>query len=104
MDRLHLKYISEKDDSCYFKITNPDEFLKKYEYKEDSEAYYPMFKSKDGDDYLLKVKSKYLGDSKIDKENKDAVYDTAVSLKDFRMQSKDKKLKYGKFVNHFKIF
>ena len=29
MDRLHLKYISEKDDCHYFEITNPDEFIKK---------------------------------------------------------------------------
>ena len=28
MDRLHLKYISEKGDCYYFEITNPDEFIK----------------------------------------------------------------------------
>ena len=103
MSKLNLEYISTKDDAYYFKMIEPEKFLKKQEYEEGTESYYPFFKGKDSDDYLLKVKSKYLGDSKIDKENKDAVYDTAVSLKDFRMQSKDKKLKYGKFVNHFKI-
>ena len=29
MDRLHLEYISEKDDCHYFEITNSDEFIKK---------------------------------------------------------------------------
>jgi hypothetical protein len=45
-----------------------------------------------------------LNDAKINKEDKEAIYDTAVSLKDFKMQGKDKKLKYGKYVNHFKTF
>jgi hypothetical protein len=62
-----------------------------------------MFRSRDGGDVLLKVKSKYVGEYTFDKEDKDKIYDTAVGLKDFRMQGKDKKLKYGKYVNHSKI-
>ena len=50
-----------------------------------------MFRSRDGGDFLLKVKSKYIGDTKFDKDDKDKIYDTAVSLKDYRMQTKDKK-------------
>jgi len=104
MDNLKLKYISEKDDCYYFQVTNPDEFLSKHKYEDNSEAYFPMFRSRDGGDVLLKVKSKYVGEYTFDKEDKDKIYDTAVGLKDFRMQGKDKKLKYGKFVNQFKIF
>jgi hypothetical protein len=104
MENLKLKYISEKDDSHYFQIMNPDDFLKKHEYTDNSEGYFPMFRSRDGGDVLLKVKTKYLNDAKINKEDKEAIYDTAVSLKDFKMQGKDKKLKYGKYVNHFKTF
>ena len=62
-----------------------------------------MFRSRDGGDFLLKVKSKDIGDAKFDKDDKDKIYDTAVSLKDYRMQTKDKKVRYGKYVNHFKI-
>ena len=93
MDNLKLKYISEKDDNYYFEITNPDEFVKKkkHNYEDKSEAYFPMFRSRSGDDFLLKVKSKYIGDTKFDKDDKDKIYDTAVSLKDYRMQTKDKK-------------
>ena len=55
-----------------------------------------MFRSRDGGDFLLKVKSKYIGDTKFDKDDKDKIYDTAVSLKDYRMQTKDKKNKIWK--------
>ena len=96
MDNLKLKFLSEKDECCYFQIMNPDEFLSKHKYEDNAEAYFPMFRPRDGGDILLKVKSKYLEDAKIDKENRDTIYDTAVGLKDFRMQGKDRKLKYGK--------
>ena len=104
MDNLKLKYISEKDDNYYFEITNPDEFVKKHNYEDKSEAYFPMFRSRSGGDFLLKVKSKYIGETKFDKDDKDKIYDTAVSLKDYRMQTKDKKTRYGKYVSHFKTF
>ena len=73
MDNLKLKYISEKDDNYYFEITNPDEFVKKHNYEDKSEAYFPMFRSRDGGDFLLKVKSKYIGDTKFDKDDKDKI-------------------------------
>ena len=63
-----------------------------------------MFRSRDGGDFLLKVKSKYIGNSKFDKDDKDKIYDIAVSLKDYRMQTKDKQVRYGKYINHFKVF
>jgi trehalose-6-phosphate synthase len=97
MDNLKLKYISEKEGNHYFEITNPDEFIKKHKYEDGSEGYFPMFRSRDGGDFLLKVKSKYVGDAKFDTEDKEKIYDTAVSLKDYRMQTKDKKLRYGKY-------
>ena len=60
MSKLNLKYVSEKDGDYYFEINEPEEFLKKQEYKEGADQYYPFWKSRDSDDYLLKVKSKFL--------------------------------------------
>ena len=88
MDNLKLKFLSEKDESCYFQIMNPDDFLSKHKYEDNAEAYFLMFRSRDGGDVLIKVKSKYIGDPAFDRDNKDKIYDTALGLKDFRMQGK----------------
>ena len=100
MSKLNLEYISAKDDAYYFKMIEPEKFLKKHEYVEGSESYYPFFKGKDSDDYILKVKSKYLNDEAINKEEE---FVAKVSLKDFKMQGRDKKLKYGYYVNEFDV-
>ena len=110
MSKLNLKYITEKEGDYYFKINEPAEFLKKHEYKEGTDQYYPFWKSRDGransskgadsDDYLLKVKSKYIPESGV---NKEEPFDAEIELKSFRMQaSKGKKLKYGYYVSSFK--
>ena len=99
MSKLNLKFLTKKDEDYYFKINEPEEFLKSQEYTEGSESYYPFFKSKDSDDYLLKVKSKY-----VKKEfNRDTAFDAFVLLKSFKMQSRDKKLKYGYYVGEFHV-
>ena len=103
MSKLNLKYITEKEGDYYFKINEPEEFLKKQEYKEGTDQYYPFWKSRDvrdSDDYLLKVKSKYIPESGV---NKEEPFDAEIELKSFRMQaSKGKKLKYGYYVSSFK--
>ena len=99
MEKLNLKYVSYKDGDYYFKINNPEEFLKKHEYVENSETYYPMFEGRYSDDYILKVKSRYLQELDV---NRAEPFDAEVSLKSFRMQGRDKKLKYGLYVNSFR--
>jgi radical SAM superfamily enzyme YgiQ (UPF0313 family) len=99
MSKLNLKFLTKKDEDYYFKINEPEEFLKSQEYVEGSDSYYPFFKSKDSDDYLLKVKAKY-----VKKEfNNDTAFDAFVLLKAFKMQSRDKKLKYGYYVGEFHV-
>ena len=44
MSKLNLKYITEKEGDYYFKINEPEEFLKKQEYKEGTDQYYPFWK------------------------------------------------------------
>ena len=100
MSKLDLKFISVKDDAYYFKMLDPKKFLKKHEYAEGAESYYPFFKGKDSDDYILKVKSKYVEEEAINKEEE---FVAIVSLKDFKMQGRDKKLKYGYYVNVFDV-
>jgi hypothetical protein len=48
----------------------------------------------------LKVKSKYVTEKDINKEEE---FIAIVSLKDFKMQGRDKKLKYGYYVNVFDV-
>ena len=69
MSKLNLKYLTKKEDDYYFKINEPEEFLKSQEYVEGTDSYYPFFKSKNSDDYLLKVKSKYLSELDVNKES-----------------------------------
>ena len=52
MSKLNLEYISTKDDAYYFKMIEPEKFLKKQEYEEGTESYYPFFKGKDSDYYI----------------------------------------------------
>ena len=99
MSKLNLKYLTKKEDDYYFKINEPEEFLKSQEYVEGSDSYYPYFKSKNSDDYLLKVKSKYLSELDV---NKESPFNAEITLKAFKMQGRDKKLKYGYYVNNFK--
>ena len=54
MDNLKLKFLSEKDECFFFfQIMNPDDFLSKHKYEDNAEAYFPMFRSRDGGDILL---------------------------------------------------
>ena len=78
MSKLNLKYITEKEGDYYFKINEPEEFLKKQEYKEGTDQYYPFWKSRDSDDYLLKVKSKYIPENGI--YDKDFLYSSVFTF------------------------
>ena len=100
MSKLDLYIYPQKTTLAISKWLNPRSFLKKQEYVEGTESYYPFFKGKDSDDYILKVKSKYLKEDDI---NKDEAFTAKVSLKAFKMQGRDKKLKYGYYVNEFDV-
>ena len=81
--KLSLVLISNKDEMYYFKVNNHHELTSKYNTNDD--RYYPFFNGSN-DEYILKVKSKYI-DSDNDLE-KGQILEAEVKLKEFVLKDK----------------